>query len=134
VRRPIAVSGICVFFGIGTLICMGTLLALLFPGSALELWWRIKPQARTDFMGMGPWALVLMVVVATALALAAWGMWRGRSWGRVLSIGVLAVNGTGDLFTAVTRERTAAIGVIVAATLIAYLVASRSVGRFFGAD
>jgi hypothetical protein len=134
-RRPVGISGICVFFSAGTLICLGTFLALLFPGSALEVWWRIKPQARVDFGSMGHWAPLLMVVVAAALATAAWGMWRGRRWGRVLAIVVLCVNGSGDLFTAVTRERTAAIGVIVAAALVGYLAVNRSVRAFFaGAD
>ena len=133
-RRPLGISGICVFFAIGALICVVTVAALLFPGSALELWWRIKPQARTDFMSMGAWAHVLMIVVAAALALAAWGLWRGRSWGRWLSMCVLTINGIGDLVTALTRERTAAIGVVVAAALVIYLGVNRSVRAFFAAS
>lgn len=129
-RRPIGVTGICVFFVIGALICLGTLLALLFPGSALEVWWRIKPQARVDFGQMGRGAIILMIVVGLALAAAAHGLWRGRPWGRWLAIAVLAVNGTGDLVAAFTRDRTALIGVVVAGALVAYLARNGAVRAF----
>jgi hypothetical protein len=132
-RRPWGVTGICIFFAIGALICFTTLVALLFPGSLLEAMWRTKPEARAEFMTMGRWALVLMTAVGTALAAAASGLWRGRRWGQRLGIGVLVVNAASDAVNAVWRQPSAAVGVVIAGLLVWYLARNRAVRAFVSA-
>lgn len=41
------------FFGFGTLMCLLTLLGLLFPGGVLEPMWRLNPEARVSFQANG---------------------------------------------------------------------------------
>jgi len=107
------------------------LVSLATPGGPLEPMWRINPRAREAFAEVGAWAIVLMAVVGTACALSAAGLWNGKRWGRRLAIGVLAANAIGDAANAILGvEPRAALGLPVAAALIAYL-ASRRAGRFF---
>lgn len=120
------------FFTLGALTCVVVACALLFPGRGLEAMWRIKPEARVDFQGMGVWAVVLMVVVGSACALAAAGLAVRSDWGRRLAVGVLAVNLVGDLGNAVVRhDLRALIGLPVGGAMIGYLL-SRRVRRLFG--
>lgn len=96
--------------------------------------WRINPRAREAFAEMDGWSIVLMAVVCAACALSAAGLWSGKRWGRRLALGILGANAIGDAANAIFGiEPRAALGLPVAAALIAYL-ASRRAGRFFEAD
>ena len=133
-RRPWGVTLICAFCVVATFICATTALALARPGGALEAWWRLKPQARADFRALGGWAIALMVVVGSVTIVLAIGMWRRRPWARWLGVVGFAINGAGDLVTALTRERAAAIGVVVAGLAATYLGAHPAVRRYFRAE
>ena len=100
-HRPVGIILLVIFFAAGALICSLVMLALAFPGSALESIWRLRPDARADFQEIGTWSIALMAVVGAACGLSAFGLARSAEWGRRLAIGVLAVNLLGDTFNAV---------------------------------
>lgn len=115
-----------IFFGAGALICLGTMLALAFPGGFLEPIWRLKPQARVEFQQIGSWSVVLMGVVGAALGLSAIGLARNAEWGRRLAIGVLTVNLIGDSLNALIRhDARTLIGLPIGGLMILYLVKKR---------
>lgn len=107
------------------------LVSVLAPCGALDAIWRVNPQARQSFAGMGFGAPILMSVVCVACALAAVGLLRRRHWGRLLAIAILCVNLIGDTVAAFIRDdlRTL-IGLPIAGSLIAYLMLTK-VRRWF---
>ena len=115
------------FFAFGTLACSVTVVALLFPHTALEAVWRMNPEARVGFQQMGvPLAVTLMVTVGTACALAAIGLARGREWGRRLALVILTVNLIGDTVSAFVRhDPRTLIGLPIGGALIWLLAARR---------
>jgi hypothetical protein len=132
--RPWGVSALAVFFGFGAGISFVTFFALLFPGSFLEPMWRLNPRARESFGAMGVSGPVLMVVVSTACASAAAGLWRGRRWGHLLALALLTFSLLGDLANALLGvEPRAWAGVPVAALMLGYLATAR-VRAFFTRD
>jgi uncharacterized membrane protein (DUF2068 family) len=108
-----------------------TALALAFPGQWADAIWRLKPEARTNLATLGPWAIVLMAVVAAGCAAAAFGLWHRRRWGHRLAIIGLGINMLGDTANALVRDdwRTL-IGLPVGGAIVAYLL-SRRVREWF---
>jgi hypothetical protein len=132
--RPRIVTGLSLFFALGAVISFTSMIALLFPGSALEPMWRLNPRAREAFSSMGPWAIVLMAVVCSACLSASLGLWRGKPWGYVIAVALLLVSLVGDLANAVLGiEPRAWVGVPIAALLLASLT-TRRVRAFFAAQ
>jgi len=130
-RRPFRVTAISVFFLLGAGISALSFVALLVPGSALEPMWRLNPRAREQFASMGHWSLGLMGVVSVLCASAALGLWRGRRYGFVLGLALLAVSLLGDLANAVFGvEPRAWFGVPVSLLLI-FLLKSAVARRYF---
>jgi hypothetical protein len=114
------VKPFAVFFAFGALMAGLCALALLFPGSALDAIWRLKPDARHGFEAMGaPLSIAGMATVSAACGAAAAGLWRGRAWGMRLACAILAVNLVGDVLNATLgRDSRAWIGVPIAALLL----------------
>ena len=102
--RPLGVTALTVFFALGTVPATATALALAWPGAWSRVMWRLKPEAPAEFARLGALAIPLMLMVATACAAAAVGLWTRQRWGHRLAIGVLAVNLLGDTLNALLRE------------------------------
>lgn len=67
-----------------------------------------------------------MIVVGTACAAAAYGLAKGRWWGRRLAIGILIVNLVGDSANAgLRRDPRTLIGLPIGGAMIVYLWRSR---------
>jgi hypothetical protein len=108
-----------------------TLLMLLFPGSVLDSLWRLNPEAHVGLQSLGPWAIALMAIVATACALSAVGLAKLAPWGRMLALAVLAANLMGDVGGAlIRRDPRTLIGVPIGGAMILYLI-SAGVRRIF---
>jgi len=126
-RLPIAIKAMAAFFAFGTLACSVTVVALLFPHSALDAVWRLNPEAQVSFQRIGaPLAATLMAAVGSGCALAAIGLARGREWGRRLAMVILAVNLIGDTVNAFARhDLRTLIGLPIGGAMIWFLAAQR---------
>jgi len=121
---PLGIKLLSAFFAFGCLASTIAVAALLFPQSALDTVWRLNPEAKTGFaQASRPLGVVLMTSVATACYAAAFGLARGRKWGRRLALGILVLNLLGDCASAfIRRDARTLIGLPVGAALIFYLV------------
>ena len=103
--------------------CALTIALLHFPGTALDILWRLNPDAHNAFQSIGNWSIAIMVVVGSTCLFAAIGLWRGAIWGTWVAVIILTANMTGDLLNALfRRDFRALIGLPVAAVMIFYLV------------
>ena len=126
-RHPFGIYLLVIFFAAGALICIVVMLALAFPGSALEFVWRFRPGVREEFQEGGTWFIVVMAVVGAACGLSAFGLARRAEWGRRVAIGVLTVNVVADMFNAVFRgDLRTLIGLPIAGLMIWYLHSQRA--------
>lgn len=122
-RHPIGILLLILFFAAGAVICILVMLALAFPGSFLEIIWRLRPEVRDEFRDLGIWPIVLMAALGAACGLAAFGLARGAEWGRSLAIGILTINLVGDMFNAVFRGDTRTlVGIPIAGLMLWYLL------------
>lgn len=102
--------------------CSLTIILLIFPGTKLDLLWRLNPSAHAAFQSLGRASIFLMVIVGTACALTAFGLWRRTRWGLQLAMVILCVNAIGDLLNAILRhDYRSLIGLPVAGAMIFYL-------------
>jgi hypothetical protein len=103
-----------------------TIIALLFPGSALNPIWRLNPDAQVAFQRIGRLSILLMIVIGSACALAAIGLATRARWGVPLALGILVVNLVGDLLNAFVRhDLRTLIGLPIGGAMIAYLLIAR---------
>lgn len=122
-QRPLGISLLIGFFWFGTAMCSLTLVLLLFPGTPLDVLWRVKPSAREELTALGVITIPLMTVVGAACASAAIGLTRGAEWGRRVAIAVLTVNIFGDLGKAALRgDWRTLIGLPIGGAMIFYLM------------
>ncbi len=122
-RVPLGIKLLSAFFAFGAGVCLLTIIALLFPGGALEPIWRLNPEAHVQFQKIGRLSILLMLVVGSACALAAIGLATRARWGRPLALGILMVNLVGDLLNAFLRhDLRTLIGLPVGGAMIAYLL------------
>jgi hypothetical protein len=110
------------FFAFGAIMCGLTIVLLLFPGTALDSAWRLNPGARLAFQSLGNWSVALMVMVGTACAAAAIGLWQGALWGVRTALVILSLNIIGDVTGALVRhDYRALIGLPIGGAMIFYL-------------
>ena len=120
--RPTGVTLIACFIAAGAMIAGTSAASLAFPGSPLEPMWRLKPSARVDFELMDGWAVPLLVLVAVACAVCAFGLFRRRPWARPVVIVLLAVNLGSDFGNFVFRhDPRTLIGLPIGGLIIWYL-------------
>ena len=120
--RPRGIALLSVFFGAGAIISAIAAISLLVPGGALEFLWRLNPRAQAALTDVGAWAAVLLGVVSVACASTAIGLWRLRSWGRRLALGMFIVNGIGDVLNAtIGADPRSLIGIPIVLGLVIYL-------------
>jgi hypothetical protein len=129
--RPPGVTALSLFFAAGALMSGVTAVALAFPGSGLELIWRLNPPVRVAFAQLGPWGIVLMLAVLVSCLGAARGLWTGRRWGYWLAVALLVINLGGDLLNATVRaDRRTLVGLPIAGFMLAYLFSRRTRDHF----
>lgn len=115
--------------------CSLTVLLLLFPGTPLDVAWRVKPAARSELSALGAFTIPLMTIVGAACAAAAIGLARSAEWGRRIAIGVLSVNLLGDLTNAIVRNDWGTlIGLPISGLMIFYLMRCRFIPRAAGME
>lgn len=127
----LGIRSIAVFFAIATCILISIGWALAMPGTFFDAIWLLRPSREAMLMPyralLGPGFLAL----AIAMALASFGCFARRPWGRWLAIAIFAANGTGDFVQILMGHVVeGVIGVIVAGALI-YFLTRRSVAEAF---
>jgi hypothetical protein len=121
-RVPLGLRLLASFFGFGALMCALTIVLLLFPGTALDVAWRLNPQAQRSFQSLGTLSILLMAVVGSSCGAAAIGLFRGARWGRVLGLVILLANLVGDAAnTILGHDYRALIGIPIGGVMIVYL-------------
>jgi hypothetical protein len=126
VRLPLGIKLLAAFFAFGAGVCLLTIVALLFPGGALDRIWQLNPDAHVAFQQIGRLSILLMIVVGSACALAAIGLVTRARWGVPLALGILLVNLVGDLLNAFVRhDLRTLIGLPIGGAMIAYLLIAR---------
>ena len=110
------------------MMCLLTIVLLVFPGTKLDSLWNLNPDARVAFQSLGSWSVLLMLAVGTGCGLTAIGLWYGKRWGVPLAIAILFINIIGDLVNVVIRhDYRPLIGLPIAGVMIFYL--ARSITR-----
>ena len=121
-RVPLGLRLLGIFFGFGAFMCALTIVLLLFPGTALDVAWRLNPEAQRLFQSLGTLSILLMAVVGSGCGAAAVGLFRGARWGQVLGLVLLLANLVGDAANAILRhDYRTLIGIPVGGIMIAYL-------------
>jgi hypothetical protein len=59
-RVPLGLRLLAIFFGFGAVMCALTIALLLFPGTVLDLAWRLNPEAQSSFQSLGTLSILLM--------------------------------------------------------------------------
>ncbi|SRR6266404_6232824 len=125
-RLPLGIKLMAAFFAIGAVICLLTIVMLLFPGSALDSLWKLNPDAHAAFRSLGKLSILLMMIVGAACASAAIGVARRAPWGIPLALSILIVNLVGDSLNAFLRhDLRTLIGLPIGGAMIAYLLVAR---------
>jgi hypothetical protein len=123
-RRPAGIILLVIFFAAGAVVCLITILALAFPGNLLDPIWKLKPDARVQFLEIGRGAsMALMAIVGAGCGLAANGLAKSAEWGRKLALAILIINLIDDSLNALIRhDPKTLIGLPIGALIIWYLV------------
>ena len=125
-QRLLGIRLLALFFAFGAMICLITIIALLFPGGTLDPIWRLNPGARVAFQQIGEFSILLIFVVGSACGVAATGLATRARWGRRLALAILIVNLAGDLLNAFLRyDVRTLIGLPIGGAMIACLVIAR---------
>ena len=129
--RPGGLVGLTLFFVFGTLMSGLAAVALAAPGQWSERLWRLNPAALRSFEALDGWAVPLMLLVATACAAGATGLWRGKRWGHRLAVALLSLNLVGDVANALFRgDRRTLVGLPIGGAMLGYLLSRRIRDRF----
>jgi len=111
-----------VFFAVATIILVSVGVALVHPGTAFDVMWRLKPDREPILMAhrslLGPFFLGL----AVAMAFASYGCATRKHWARWLAIAIFGANGLGDFIQLMTGHVIeGGVGVVAAGLLIFFL-------------
>ena len=124
--HPLGIRLLIAFFVVAALICAASTFTLAFPGTALDILWRVKPEARVGFLQMGAGALLLLGVVGAVMCTAAAGLWRLQPWGWWAAVGAFTANALSDgIHAFVASDHREVIGLPIAASLVWYLCRPR---------
>jgi hypothetical protein len=106
-------------------------ITLFFPGSFLDPIWRLNPEAGEQLRQLGRGIGVAFLGLGAAMVAAAIGWIKRRFWGWALAVIIIASQVLGDLVNALRGEfLKGAVGVVIAAALLAYLIRPVTRGVF----
>ena len=120
---PRALTAIGIFLIFAT--CMASLAAitLTFPGTPLDLAWKLNPRAYADLKPLGPIIGIPFFLLAYSLGMSAFGWFRRRLWGWRLATIIIAMQILGDIIdTASGHLLQGLVGATIASALLFYLV------------
>ena len=116
------IVALAIFFAVAALISGASALSFIFPGSVLEMMWRINPRARIGFISMGHWAVRLLTILCVACIMAAVGLGRRQRWGYWFAVGLLSLNHMGDITHMILNaDLRTLVGIPIVMALLGYL-------------
>jgi hypothetical protein len=120
---PRGVTAFGAFLIFGTTMALLAATTLLFLGTPLERIWKLNSRAYEELIPFGKIAGFGFALLAAALALAAVGWFRRRSWGWRLAVALIAAQVLGNLVNLFRgRILEGAVGITIAAALLVYLL------------
>ena len=128
---PRGLTAFGLFLVFGTTMALLAATTLLFSGTPLDRVWALNPRSHQELAPFGKIAGVGFSLLAAALALAAVGWFRRRSWGWRLAVALIAAQVLGN-FVNVFRGHVleGAVGITIAGILLLYLL-SQAIRIFF---
>ena len=113
--------GMFLFFG-ATMAALAAV-TLLWRGTPLDRIWSLNPTAYRQLAPLGTGVGLLFALLAVALAAAGIGWFRRSLWGWRLATAIIAAQIFGDIINSIRGDwRRGAIGVVIAAALLAFLL------------
>src|SRR5206468_7574483 len=126
-KQPQLLYWFAAFFAFGAMMCLLTIVLLVFPGTKLDSLWNLNPDAHVAFQSLGSWSVLLMLAVGDWMR---FGSNRPVVWeavGAPLAIAILFINIIGDLVNVVIRhDYRPLIGVPIAGVMIFYVARFRT--------
>jgi hypothetical protein len=130
-RRSLGVLLIAIFFAIATCILLGVGMALLRPGSLLEIIWKLYPARRSLLMPYRMWLGPGFLTLAIVMVSASIGCFRRRNWGWWLAVAIFSINGLSDAGQILIGHfLEGGIGVAAAGAILFYLSRPKVRGIF----
>jgi hypothetical protein len=130
---PAGLSLVGIFLLVATLVAALAATTIMLPGTPLDRIWELNPRAHRQLAPLGRPIGALFLLLAAALATAAFGWFRRRRWGWLLTVTIIAVQLLGDFVNALSGHfLDGAIGVSIASALLSYLLRG-NVKRAFAA-
>jgi hypothetical protein len=124
-------TAMAVFLVFGATMATLAGITLLFPGSFLDPIWRLNPEAGEQLRQLGRGIGIAFLGLGAAMVAAAIGWIKRRFWGWALAVIIIASQVLGDLVNALRGEfLKGAVGVVIAAALLAYLIRPVTRGAF----
>ena len=121
--RPLGITLLSLFFAFGAVMSGLTFFLLCFPGSRLDISWRLNPRAHESLSSLEWPALLLMSATSLACATAAVGLWRCARWGLWIALAILLLNLLGDSANAIfTGDLRPLIGLPIGGSMLFYLI------------
>lgn len=121
-RKFIGVFLIAIFFAVAACILLVVGAALLWPGSTLEVIWKLYPARRSLLIPYRAWLGPVFLILAIAMLCTSIGCFRRRNWGWWLAVAIFLINGLGDAGQfLIGHFFEGGIGVAVAGVILFYL-------------
>jgi hypothetical protein len=122
-RSPLTPGALGAFFAISTAITGWTGASLLWAATPFQALWGIKPGARAALSTFAPWTGIGFLLLSLVMALASYGAFRRRRWGRRLALAIFIANALGDASRALDGAwAEAAVGVAVTGVIVWWLL------------
>jgi hypothetical protein len=88
----IVLTALATFFVAGAAFAAIVAADLLFPGTVLDVIWKMKSGSEQQFLALGWFGVVFLFLLSAALLTAGIGLFRWRNWGRWLTVVLLLIN------------------------------------------
>ncbi len=124
--KPPGFAAIGVFLFFGATMASLAATTLLLPGTPLDRVWTLNPTAHKQISPLGSKVGPLFLLLTLALVISGVGWLRRRVWGWRLAVAIIGTQLIGDIVNVVRGDLLpGAIGVIIAGTLLLYLLSRK---------
>ena len=130
-NKPTGHTAFGVFLIFGAIMAAYASIILFFPGTILDKLWIVNPRGHQRLLALGRLVGVAFFFLSVLLATSAFGWLTKRKWGWWCAIGIIILQGLGDIVRLFAGEIIQGIFGAVVAGLLVYYLLSRSVRLYF---